>query len=695
VAEHVMERIRNIGIFGHGDSGKTTLSEAMLFCMGETTRLGSVDDGTTMSDYTKAETERKISIQASVLRGHWKDHPITLLDTPGFFDFVGEVVSSLRVVDLALFSINASSGADVGTDRVWGMAKNLELPRMFFVSKLNREHVNWNRILADLQERYSDRAAPLQFPLETGEGFESIADVLLMKKLKFARDGSGKFESQELDGESKVRAQELRAKLVELAAEADDELMEAFFEKGDLTAEQFDKGMKVGIRSGKIYPILCGAANTNMGVSRLLDFLSQYGPAPMHRPPVKGDSPIDGKPLTRAPSPDEPVAALVFKTISEAHLGELSFFRVFSGTITSGMELRNPNTNSNEKIGQIFWMNARNRTQADKLVAGEIGATVKLKNTRTGDTLCDSRESFRFPPIDFPDPVLETAIVPKAKGDEEKISVGFHSLQAEDPSFTLRMDAALSQIVLAGQGDLHITVLIDKLKERSGVEVELIEPKIPYRETIRGSAEAEGKHKKQTGGRGQFGVVNVKLEPKPRGEGYEFVNEIFGGAIPSKYVPAVDKGIQDAMTKGVVAGYPVVDCKVTLYDGKFHEVDSSELAFKIAGSLGFRSAFKKSQPVILEPIYDLEVRVPEEYMGDIMGDLSSRRGKIQGMESEGHMQVIRAKVPLKELYRYATALRSMTQGRGISKQSFSHYEEVPPDIQQKLVGAHTEEKEEE
>ncbi|MFH1010249.1 MAG: elongation factor G [bacterium] len=695
MAAHVMERIRNLGIFGHGDAGKTTLTEAMLFSMGETTRLGTVDDGTTLSDYTKAEIERKISIQASVLRGHWKDHPITLLDTPGSFDFVGEVVSSLRVVDLALFSINASSGADVGTDRIWSMVKKQELPRLFFVSKLNREHVNWNRILADVQERFGDRASPVQFPIETGEGFESVADVLLMKKLKFARDGSGKFETQELEGDAKARAQELRAKLVELAAEADDELIEAFFDKGDLTSEQFDKGLRMGIRSGRIFPILCGAANTNMGVSRLLDFLVQYGPAPMHRPPVSGDSPMDGKALTRAPSEDGPVAALVFKTISEAHLGELSFFRVFSGTVTSGMELRNPNTNSTEKIGQIFWMSGRNRTQADKLIAGEIGATVKLRNTRTGDTLCDARDPFRFPPIEFPDPVLETGIVPKAKGDEEKISGGFHSLLAEDPSFTLRMDAALGQIVLAGQGDLHITVLVDKLKERSGVEVDLVEPKIPYRETIRGKAEAEGKHKKQTGGRGQFGVVNVKLEPKARGEGYEFVNEIFGGAIPSKYVPAVDKGIQDALTKGVVAGYPVVDCKVTLYDGKFHEVDSSELAFKIAGSLGFRSAFKKSQPVILEPIYDLEVRVPEEYMGDIMGDLSSRRGKIQGMESEGHMQVIRAKVPLKELYRYATALRSMTQGRGFPRQSFSHYEEVPPDIQQKLIAAHTEEKEEE
>jgi len=695
VVAHIVERIRNIGIFGHGDAGKTALAEAMLFSMGEMTRIGTIDDGTTLSDSTKAEIERKISIQASVLRGQWKDHPITVIDTPGFSDFVGEVISALRVIDLALFSVNASSGADVGTDRIWDMAKKLSLPRLFFISKLNREHINWERVVADMQERYSDRACLVQFPLETGEGFESVADVLLMKKLKFARDGSGKFEVHELDAGAKSRAESLRAKLVELAAEADDELMEAFFEKGDLTPEQFDKGFCVGINTGKIFPILCGAGSANMGVSRLLDFLAQYGPAPMNRPPIHGDSPTDGKPLTRTLSPDGPVAALVFKTISEAHLGELSFFRVFSGTITAGMELRNANTNSTEKIGQVFWMNGKSRTQADKLVAGEIGATVKLKNTRTGDSLCDTRDLFRFSPIEFPEPILETGIVPRAKGDEEKISGGFHSLQAEDPSFTLRMDAVLSQIILAGQGDLHITVLVDKLKERSGVEVDLVEPKIPYRETIRGKAEAEGKHKKQTGGRGQYGVVNVKLEPKGRGEGYEFVNEIFGGAIPSKYVPAVDKGIQEVLAKGVVAGYPVVDFKVTLYDGKFHEVDSSELAFKIAGSLGFRNAFKKCQPVILEPIYDLEVRIPEEYMGDIMGDLSGRRGKIQGMESDGHMQVIRAKVPLKELYRYATALRSMTQGRGIPRQSFSHYEEVPPDIQQKLIAAHTEEKEEE
>lgn len=694
MAAHVLDRIRNIGVFGHGDAGKTTLAEAMLFSMGESTRIGSIEDGTTLSDYTKAEIERKISIQASVLRGTWKDYQMTVIDTPGFFDFVGEVVSSLRVVDLALFSINASSGVDVGTDRIWEMTARLDLPRMFFVSKLNREHVDWDGIIADIHLRHGNRACPVQFPLETGEGFESIADVLLMKRLKFTQDGSGKFEVHELEGDARSRAEELRGKLVESAAEADDELMEAFFDKGDLTPEQFEKGLRIGISAGEIYPILCGAGNQNVGVRRLLDFITQYGPTPLNRPPVEGDSPADAKPLTRAPSVDAPTAALVFKTISEAHLGELSFFRVFSGTISPGMELSNPNTNSTEKIGQIFWMSGKNRVQADKLVAGEIGATVKLKNTRTGDTLCDPRDPFRFRPIEFLDPVLETAIVPKAKGDEEKISVGMHSLKAEDPSFDIRMDAELSQIVLAGQGDLHLTILVDKLKQKSGVEVDLIEPKIPYRETIRGSADAEGKHKKQSGGRGQFGIVWVKLEPRPRGEGYEFVNQIVGGAIPTKFIPAVDKGIQEAMRKGVIAGYPVVDVQVTLYDGKFHEVDSSELAFKIAGSLGFRSAFKKSKPVMLEPIFDLEVRVPEEFMGDIMGDLSSRRGKIQGMVAEGRMQVIRAKVPLKELYRYSTAVRSMTQGRGISRQSFSHYEEVPPDIQQKLVAAYIEEKEE-
>ncbi len=691
---HAIDHFRNIGIFGHGDAGKTTLAEALLFSMGEGTRLGSIDDGTTHSDYTKAEIERKISIQASVLRGDWKDHTITLFDTPGFFDFVGEVVSSLRVVDLALFSINGSSGADVGTDRIWDMAGNLDLPRMFFVSKLNRDHINWDNIIEGIQERFTDRACLVQFPLETGEGFTSVADVLLMKKLKFAMDGSGKFEMSELDGDTKSRAEDLRNKLVELVAEADDELMEAFFDKGDLTPEQFEKGLKLGLNTGKVFPILCGAGDSNIGIRRLLDFLVQYAPSPLNRPAVVGTSPNDGKELTRAPSESDPAAALVFKTISEAHLGELSFFRIFSGTVTPGMELKNPNTNSSEKIGQIFWMSGKKRTQADKLVAGEIGATVKLKNTRTGDTLCDPRNPFQFPAIEFPAPVLETGIVPKAKGDEEKISGGMHALKAEDPSFTLTMDAELSQIVLAGQGDLHLTILVDKLKEKSGVEVDFVEPKIPYRETIRGSAEAEGKHKKQSGGRGQFGVTFVKLEPQPRGEGYEFVNQITGGAIPTKFIPAVDKGIKETLLRGVIAGYPVVDVKVSLYDGKFHDVDSSELAFKIAGSLAFRSAFKKCKPIMLEPIYDLEVRVPEEFMGDIMGDLSSRRGKIQGMDAEGRMQVIRAKIPLKELYRYSTALRSMTQGRGIHTQSFSHYEEVPPDIQQKLVAAHTEEKEE-
>ncbi|MBI5058998.1 elongation factor G [candidate division KSB1 bacterium] len=687
------DKLRNVGLFGHGHSGKTMLSEAMMFAMGVTTRLGKIDDGSTLSDYSKQEQERQISIASTLLRGGYKDHIINVLDTPGFSDFIGEVVSALRAVDIALLAVDGSTGHDIGHSRVFELAQELGLPRLFFVTKLDREHVKWEGTIDGLREEFGTHVQVIDFPVNAGLGFTTIGSALTMKQCTYATDGSGKVSVTDLSGPAKEKAEELRAQLIEQAAESDDELLNKFFEHGTLSDDDLDKGIRLGFARGTLFPVLCGAGSANIGTSRLLDFLVSHGPSPLNRGGVKAQA--GDKEIEIRSSTEDPMSGLVFKTTAEAHVGELSFIRMFSGQTQPGAELQNPNTGKGEKIGQIFYICGKNRIPAEKFIAGDLGAMVKLKATRTGDTLCDKNRNVQYPAIAFPSPVLENAIVPKTKGDEDKIASGLNLLHAEDPSFTLVQDAELGQMVLRGQGDLHLLNILARLHERYHVDAELIEPRVPYRETIRGSADAEGKHKKQSGGRGQFGVVFLKLEPKPRGQGYEFVDAIVGGAIPGKFVPAVDKGIQDTIGRGVIAGYPVVDVRVTAFDGKYHDVDSSEMAFKIAGRLGFREAFKKCKPILLEPIFELTVKVPEEFMGDVMGDLSSRRGKIQGMEGEGRYQVIRARVPQKELYRYSTALRSMTQGRGMATQQFDHYEEVPPEIQQKLVAEYVEEKEEE
>ncbi len=686
------EKIRNLGLFGHGHCGKTILAEAMLFSMGVITRMGKIEDGSTVSDYNKQEQERQVSISASVLRGSHKDHIINIIDAPGFADFIGEVVSSLRAVDVALLPVDATTGHDMGHSRVMEMAREVNLPTIFFVTKLDREHTKWQETIDNLIDEFGIKVQPVFFPVNPGPGFNTIASALTMQQYKYADDGSGKFTTTLLSGDLKAKAEEMRAKLMEIAAESDDELMETYFDKGELSAEQFERGIRKGIAAGTFCPVLCGAGATNTGIHQLLDFLVSYAPSPLNRPPVKGYA--GEKEIEVQAKADEPASGLVFKTTAEPHVGELSFIRLFSGRIDHGSELLNVSVNKSEKIGQIFFVNGKNRIPAEHIVAGDIGTMVKLRTTKTGDTLCDKSRPVQFPNIKFPEPVLETAVVPKIKGEDDKVASGLHALHAEDPSFALVHDPELGQMVLKGQGDLHLNNLLAKLQERNGIAADMVEPRIPYRETIRGSADAEGKHKKQSGGRGQYGLVWLKLESRPRGEGYEFVDAIVGGAIPNKFIPAVDKGIQETMIRGVVAGYPVVDFRVTIYDGKYHDVDSSEMAFKIAGRLGFKNAFKKCKPILLEPIYDVVVKVPEEYMGDVMGDLSGRRGKIQGMEGEGRYQIIKAKVPQKELYRYATALRSMTQGRGMATQAYSHYEEVPPEIQQKIIAEYVEEQEE-
>lgn len=684
--DYTTDQIRNVGLVSHAAAGKTSLAEAMGFTMGVSSRLGRVEEGTTITDYNADEIDRKISISAAMLHGFWKDRKINIIDMPGYSDFSGEVKGGLRVVESAVVLINAVAGVEVGTETVWKFTREYKNSCFFFMNRLDKEHAEFDDVLEMLQTRFGKAVVPFHLPVNAGsEAFDTIVDVLRMKAFQYEKGGSGKATAIDIPAEFKDRAEQLHEKIVETAAEADDELLEKYFEQGELRAEELRLGLRKAINEGSLFPVLCGAATSNIGVRALLDYIAEYGPSPADRPEIKGTDPKTQQEVLRAPQPDSPMSALVFKTVSEPHVGELSFLRVFSGKLSAGSEAFNSKRNLTEKIGQLYMMNGKTRKEVGYLIAGDIGTVVKLRDTHTGDTLCDPREPIILEDIRFPDPVIRIAVEPKAKGDEDKISSGLQILHEEDPTFVSSYDSEIRQIIIAGQGELHLDIVVKRLKDKFGVDVNLVEPKIPYRETIRKNAEAQGKYKKQTGGRGQYGDVWLRLEPLPRGGGFEFVDAIVGGVVPSKYIPAVEKGVRQAMAEGVIAGFPVMDVKVTLYDGSYHPVDSSDMAFKIAGSMGFKKAFKEASPVILEPIYEIEVTVPEEFMGDVMGDISSRRGKIMGMEAEGPFQVIKAQVPLAELYRYSTSLRSLTQGRGIHRRKFSHYEQVPADIQQKLV----------
>lgn len=687
--EYKGENIRNIGTAAHGGAGKTSLVEAMLYTMGVTTRLGQVDQGNTQSDYNEDEIERQISISTSLLHGEWEKHKINLVDTPGYTDFFGDVVSSLRVVENVLLLISASSGVEVGTEQAWELAAKYEKPVTLVLNKLDRENLNLDKLLAEINERFGNKVLMAQLPLETGPNFFKIIDLLKMKLLVYPQDNSGKPTLEEIPADMQAKAEELRNKIVESVAESDDALLEKYFETGELSEDEFQAGFKKAFHNRQIFPLFFTAATRNVGASSLLDFMINYVPAPVEIPPIKS---VDGK--ERRPDDSEALTAFIFKTVAEAHVGELSFVRVYSGILNSGDEVQNSTRNHSERIGQIFILSGKNKENVDRLHAGDIGALVKLKDTHTGDTLTAKGTDFRLPDIEFPESLISLAIEPKSKGDEGKISQGLSTLHEEDPTFTVHYDPELKQTIISGQGELHLDIIVKRLKQRFGVDVNIKDPKIPYRETIKGKAEAKYRHKKQTGGAGQFAEVWMRIEPKARGEGMEFTNSLVGQNVDRVFVPSVEKGVNAACEEGVLAGYRVVDLKVDFFDGKMHPVDSSDIAFQIAGKAAFKEAFLQAKPTLLEPIYDIEVKVPEEYMGDVMGDISSRRGKISGMEAEGRFQVIKAKVPLAELNKYSTTLRSMTQGRGIFRQKFSHYEEVPHELAQKIIEASKKEKEE-
>ena len=677
------DKIRNVALLGHQGCGKTTLAEAVLFVCGETTRQGTVEEGNTVSDYSAEETAHKHSNQTGVLHGTWSGQRLNVLDLPGFADFAAEMLGAMTVVDTAGILVSASAGVEVGTEVAWSQAVIRDLPRFFVITKADRENVDFAAVVAALQDRFGPRAVPLVWPVGEGLSFKGMANVLSGDA--FGADAKGKPVKLEVPADLVPVLSEWKTKVAEAAAEADDSLLEKFFEAGELSPEEVQRGLRKGIAEGTLYPILAVAGTKATGVSQLLDVIIGFTPSPAERGVWKAARPGSADKVELNPDPAAPFAAFVFKTISEPHVGELSIFRVISGTAKAGDDVQNTTRDSHERLGQLSILNGKDRKDVPSLSAGDIGATVKLKHTHTGDTLCVPKNLVVLPKLSFPEPVMCEAISPKAKGDDEKMAAGLNRLREEDPGFRIEVDPEIHQTLLYGQGEMQLEVIMAKLKRKFGVEIHREAPRIPYRETIRGKSEVNYRHKKQSGGRGQFGEVYIRVSPLVRGGGFEFVDAIVGGAIPGKFVPSVEKGVVEAMTEGAVAGYKIVDVKVELFDGQFHSVDSSDMAFKIAGSMAFKEGIQKALPILLEPIYHVEVVVPEHFMGDVMGDLSSRRGKIQGMEADGPFQRVKAQVPLAELYHYSSDLRSMTQGRGFHSRAYSHYEEVPRDAAAKII----------
>lgn len=678
------DRIRNIGIISHGGAGKTSLAEAMLFDAGTVDRLGRADEGTTTMDYDPEEIKRQVSITASIAPCHWNGHKINLVDTPGYFDFVGEVKAALRVVEGALVVVDAVAGVEVGTELVWRHADDHRLPRLVFVNKMDRENSSFYRVLEGLREAFGPGVVPLQIPVGAEAGFRGVVDLVKMKAYLYESPGK-EFREGEVPADLAEKARELREPLVEAAAENDDELLMKYLEGEALTVEELMEGVRKGTRAGKIIPVLCGSALKNVGIQPLLQAIIDCIPAPAGVEAVSGKNPKTGQEETRRPSDGEPFAALVFKTMADPYVGKLTVFRVYSGTLRSDSHIYNASKGRTERIGQLFLLRGKHQDAVPEVSAGDLAAVAKLQETTTGDTLCDEGRPIVFPPIEFPSPVFSVAVLPKAKGDEEKISSGLARLMEEDPTMKVERNTTTLQTLISGMGELHLEIITDRLKRKFGVDVTLDTPKVPYKETIRGSVKVEGKHKKQTGGRGQYGHVWLELEPLEPGKEFEFVDKIFGGSVPQQYRPAVEKGVREAMQEGVLAGYPVTDVRVTLYDGSYHTVDSSEMAFKIAASMAFKKGALEASPVLLEPIMNVEVTVPDHFMGDVIGDLNKKRGKILGMDPRGRTQVIRALVPLAEMARYAIDLRSITQGRGTYAMTFSHYEEVPGHVAQEII----------
>ncbi len=684
--------IRNFAIVGHGGSGKTMLAECFMVCSGATNRLGSVEQGSTVSDYHEDEKHRQISIHASILHTSWMEKKFNIIDTPGYLDFISDALGALRVGDFALIVVDASRGVELGTRQVWKYATDYGIPKLLVVNGLDKENTDFGRTLAELREAFSPRIFPMAWPINPGPGFNQVVDVMRSEEIDYATDGSGKYTETKAEGEWNDRVKELHKELIEYIAESDDSLMEAFFDNDGLTEEQMRGGVHQAIQEQVVVPCFATSASHNIGVVRLMDFVAKYGSSPVDREKVMAFNGDGSEEVEVALDGDEPVL-YIFKTVSEPHVGDLSFFRIYSGDVRTGMDLYNSDRDKQERIGQIYLMNGRERETADHLFSGDIGAFVKLKDTHTGNTLCKPGSKLRLAQVDFPVPNIHGALVIANRGDEERLSNGLATLHEEDPTFLYRVDAETHETVVSGQGELHLQVIVEALKSRFNVSVMIKEPRVPFRETIRANAESKYRHKKQSGGAGQFAEVWMRIETNERDAGVDFKDSLVGQNVDRVFVPSVEKGVYAACQEGIIAGYRVVDVMIDFYDGKMHPVDSKDIAFQIAGKEAFVEAFRNAKPCLLEPILDVTVQVPDSYMGDVMGDISSRRGRIQGMDSEDGMQIVRAQVPQMEMYRYSTHLRSMTQGRGLHTESFSHYEFMPPDLEQKVIERAKQEKE--
>ncbi len=686
--EFATAQIRNVALVAHHGVGKTSLAEAMLFLAKATTRLGRIGEGTTLLDYNPDEIQRQITITLGLAQFEWNGHKINLIDTPGTLDFVGDVHSALRVADAAVLMLRANAGAEVGTEVVWEILRHEKTPTLLVVNMMDKEHADFAGAVRSVHDRLGLNAVPVQLPIGQAEAFSGIVDLIENKAFKFTGKGmEEKSEEIPIPAELASAAAEARATLLEEAATGDETLMEKFLSQGDLSIEEIRHGLCERVVQGDLVPTFCCSAYNNHGVKEVLDEIVDVLPAPTDVPVFHGTAGGNGTEIECPPDPAAPAVALVFKTLSEQHLGDLSLLRVVSGTLQPGMELLNTSRNRSEKLGSLYHLVGKERTESKVSRAGDIVAAVKLKETHTGDTLSDKARPVKLAPPAFPDPVTEECVRAKNKGDEEKMAQALSRLHEEDPTFSRHYETSTKESLLRGMGDLQLEVMVDRIKKRFGVEVVLSRPHVPYRETIKTKAQGEYRHKKQTGGRGQFGEVHLRLEPLAHGGGFEFADEVKGGVIPNQYIPAVEKGVVAAMERGPLAGYPVVDVKAAVFFGKYHDVDSSEMAFKIAAESCFHQVMLEARPILLEPFGEIQVRVPEEFLGDVMGDLSSRRGKILGTEADGHYQVIKAMVPLSETYKYSTQLRSMTQGRGMHGIKMSHYEEVPRELADKVIAA--------
>lgn len=689
--DYKSEQIRNITVIGHGGCGKTILTEGILHSAGVTNRFGKIEEGNTVSDYHKDEIEKQMSINSALMNCFWKKSDgekvkFNIIDTPGFMDFIGEVKSSLRVTETALMVVDSFKGIEVGTESSFKFTKEFHNNIIFVINKLDTENAVFEDTVNQLVESFGPQVAVAAFPVNHGLGFNSIVDVIKMKMYKFSTDGKGDYTIEDIPANLKDKADEYHQKLIEAIASEDDALMEKFFESGSLSETEIAEGLKIGLKDRMLFPVFCTSATTNVGVKPLMDFIADYTESPTDRPAEKGHKPNSEEIVEVKPDVNGQPVLFIFKTISEKNIGELSFFRVYSGKVSPGMDLINEATGKSERLAQTYTMNGKDRKEISEVITGDFAGVVKLKDSHTNNTLCSKSYPVVLESIKFPLPNMSLAIASARKGEEDKLGQALHSFHEEDPTFVMNYDPEISQTIIHGQGEIHINTIINRMKAKYGLDVVLTEPKIPYKETIKRKAnDVEYRHKKQTGGKGQFGHVVINVEPKPRGEGFEFVDAIVGGVIPGRFIPAVEKGIIETMASGVLIGCKVIDVKVTLHFGSFHNVDSDELSFKLAASQAFRKGFKDASPVILEPVYEVDIYFPEEFMGAVSGDVSSRRGKILGMESEGRLQVIKCHIPLSEMSGYSSKLRSFTQGRGSYTRKFSHYEEVPKEVETKII----------